>query len=73
MPRTSASTSTFTERFVQDDPLYDALMAARREGRSRAVTARITKIGRTLAFADIEMTAGGAVAAHATTVYALLG
>jgi acyl-coenzyme A thioesterase PaaI-like protein len=37
------------------------------------VTARITKIGRTLAFADIEMAADGAVAAHATTVYALLG
>ncbi|GAA0326181.1 PaaI family thioesterase [Actinoallomurus spadix] len=36
------------------------------------VTARITKIGRTLAFADIELAAGGAVAAHATTVYALL-
>jgi uncharacterized protein (TIGR00369 family) len=37
------------------------------------VTALITKIGRTLAFADIEMAADGAVAAHATTVYALLG
>jgi uncharacterized protein (TIGR00369 family) len=37
------------------------------------VTARITKLGRTLAFADIAMTANGAVAAHATTVYALLG
>jgi uncharacterized protein (TIGR00369 family) len=37
------------------------------------VTARITKLGRTLAFADITMTAGGSVAAHATTVYALLG
>ncbi|GAB3967393.1 PaaI family thioesterase [Actinoallomurus acanthiterrae] len=36
------------------------------------VTARITKIGRTLAFADIEMTADGAVAARASTVYALL-
>jgi uncharacterized protein (TIGR00369 family) len=37
------------------------------------ITARITKLGRTLAFADIAMTAGGTVAAHATTVYALLG
>jgi uncharacterized protein (TIGR00369 family) len=37
------------------------------------VTARLTKLGRTLAFADITMTADGAVAAHATTVYALLG
>ena len=37
------------------------------------VTARITKIGRTLAFADIEMTADGAVAARASTVHAFLG
>jgi uncharacterized protein (TIGR00369 family) len=37
------------------------------------VTARLTKLGRTLAFADIALTADGAVAAHATTVYALLG
>jgi uncharacterized protein (TIGR00369 family) len=37
------------------------------------VTARLTKLGRTLAFADIEMSANGTVAAHATTVYALLG
>lgn len=37
------------------------------------VTARITKLGRTLAFADVTMTANGSVAAHATTVYALLG
>jgi uncharacterized protein (TIGR00369 family) len=37
------------------------------------VTAVLTKVGRTLAFADVTMTAGGAVAAHATTVYALLG
>jgi acyl-coenzyme A thioesterase PaaI-like protein len=35
--------------------------------------ARITKLGRTLAFADITMTTDGTVAAHATTVYALLG
>ena len=39
------------------------------------VRARLTKLGRTLAFADITMTAAGAsdVAAHATAVYAILG
>jgi uncharacterized protein (TIGR00369 family) len=37
------------------------------------LTARVTKLGRTLAFADITMTAGDALAAHASTVYALLG
>jgi acyl-coenzyme A thioesterase PaaI-like protein len=37
------------------------------------VTATLTKLGRTLAFAEVAMTAGGSVAAHATTVYALLG
>lgn len=37
------------------------------------VTARITKLGRTLAFADVAMTADGTMAAHATMVYALLG
>jgi uncharacterized protein (TIGR00369 family) len=42
-------------------------------GTDTLVTARITKLGRTLAFADITMTADGAIAAHATTVYALLG
>ncbi|MGI5227150.1 PaaI family thioesterase [Actinoallomurus sp. CA-142502] len=36
------------------------------------VTATLTKVGRTLAFAEVAMTAGGNVAAHATTVYALL-
>jgi uncharacterized protein (TIGR00369 family) len=36
------------------------------------VTARVTKHGRTLAFADITVTANGALAAQATTVYALL-
>ncbi|WP_254548391.1 MoaD/ThiS family protein [Catellatospora tritici] len=36
------------------------------------VTARLTKLGRTMAFADITMTAKGALVAHATTVYALL-
>lgn len=38
------------------------------------VTARLTKLGRSLAFADIAMSAdGGALAAQATAVYALLG
>lgn len=41
-------------------------------GEDVLVTARLTKLGRTLAFADITLTAGGAVVAHATTVYALL-
>ena len=36
-------------------------------------TARVTKLGRSLAFTDITMSAGGDVAAHATNVYALLG
>jgi len=38
-----------------------------------ALSARITKLGRTMAFADITMTADDVIAAHATTVYALLG
>ena len=42
-------------------------------GKDVLVTARVTKLGRTMAFADITMTAGDAIAAHATTVYALLG
>ncbi|MFI6322067.1 PaaI family thioesterase [Nonomuraea sp. NPDC050556] len=39
------------------------------------VEVRITKLGRTLAFADVTLTADGSQepAAHATTVYALLG
>jgi acyl-coenzyme A thioesterase PaaI-like protein len=37
------------------------------------ITARITKLGRTLAFVDVSMTVEGALAAHASTVYALLG
>jgi uncharacterized protein (TIGR00369 family) len=37
------------------------------------ITATVSKVGRTLAFADITMTADGRLAAHATTVYALLG
>jgi uncharacterized protein (TIGR00369 family) len=37
------------------------------------ITATVTKAGRTLAFADIELTADGRLVARATTVYALLG
>jgi uncharacterized protein (TIGR00369 family) len=37
------------------------------------LTSRLTKIGRTMAFADIAMSADDAFVAHATTVYALLG
>lgn len=44
-------------------------------GKDVLVTARITKLGRTLAFVDVVMIAEGddAPAAHATTVYAVLG
>ncbi|MFK4034435.1 PaaI family thioesterase [Nonomuraea wenchangensis] len=44
-------------------------------GRDVLVDVRITKLGRTLAFAEVTLTAEGATepAAHATTVYALLG
>jgi uncharacterized protein (TIGR00369 family) len=41
-------------------------------GKDVLVTARLTKLGRTLAFADITLTSEGAVIAHATTVYALM-
>lgn len=43
-------------------------------GKDVLVTARITKLGRTLAFTEVTMTAAGesAPAAHATTVYAIL-
>lgn len=41
-------------------------------GKDVLITARLTKLGRSLAFADITMTAGDALVAHATTVYALL-
>ncbi|WP_042364848.1 PaaI family thioesterase [Streptacidiphilus neutrinimicus] len=37
------------------------------------VTARLTKLGRALAFADIALTTEDALAAQATAVYALLG
>ncbi len=42
-------------------------------GADTQVTARVTKLGRTLAFVDVTMTVDGAVAATATTVYAILG
>ena len=41
-------------------------------GKDVLITARVTKLGRTLAFADITMTAEEVVVAHATTVYAIL-
>jgi uncharacterized protein (TIGR00369 family) len=41
-------------------------------GADALVTARVTKAGRTLAFAEVTITANGALAAQATTVYALL-
>jgi uncharacterized protein (TIGR00369 family) len=37
------------------------------------VRVTVTKLGRTLAFADVTMTTDDEVAAHATTVYAILG
>jgi uncharacterized protein (TIGR00369 family) len=37
------------------------------------LTARVTKLGRSLAFVEISMSAGGALVAAASTVYALLG
>ena len=44
-------------------------------GQDVLVTARITKIGRTLAFVDIDLVGAGdgALAARASTVYAILG
>ena len=42
-------------------------------GKDVLVAAHLTKLGRTMAFADVTMTAGDVLAAHATTVYALLG
>lgn len=41
-------------------------------GKDVLVTSRLSKLGRTLAFADITMTAEDALVAHATTVYAIL-
>jgi len=44
-------------------------------GQDVLVTARITKLGRTLAFADVDLVGAsdGGFAARATTVYAILG
>jgi uncharacterized protein (TIGR00369 family) len=41
-------------------------------GKDVLVTARLTKLGRTLAFADVTLTAESVLIAHATTVYAIL-
>ncbi len=56
-PMTTVQLSTTFQRPVQ--------------GGDVLVTSRLTKLGRTLAFADITMTSGGNVVAHATTVYAV--
>ncbi|MEU3463560.1 PaaI family thioesterase [Streptomyces sp. NPDC006733] len=60
-PMTTVQQSTTFQRAVQD---ADVL-----------ITARVTKLGRRLAFVDITMTAGdgGEVVAQATTVYAFPG
>ncbi|TDD25801.1 PaaI family thioesterase [Actinomadura sp. KC06] len=42
-------------------------------GRDVLVHARLTKLGRTLAFAEIDMTADSKIVAHATAVYAIIG
>ena len=36
------------------------------------VVAKVLRLGKTLAFGEIQITSGGALAAHATTTYALL-
>jgi uncharacterized protein (TIGR00369 family) len=41
-------------------------------GQDAVITASVTKLGRTLAFTDITVMAGDALAAHATTVYSRL-
>jgi uncharacterized protein (TIGR00369 family) len=60
-PMTTVQLSTTFQRPIVGSDVY--------------VTARLMKLGRTLAFADITMTAAGTseVAAHATAVYAILG
>ena len=40
-------------------------------GKDVLVTSRLTKLGRSLAFAEITMTAGESLVAQATTVYAI--
>ncbi|WP_344907926.1 PaaI family thioesterase [Actinomadura meridiana] len=42
-------------------------------GKDVLVGVRLTKLGRTLAFADIDMTVDQATVAHASAVYAILG
>ncbi|WP_067475331.1 PaaI family thioesterase [Actinomadura hibisca] len=61
VPMTTVQLNTTFQRPVKD--------------RDVLVEVRITKLGRTLAFADVTMTAEGQdePAAHATTVYAILG
>ena len=59
VPMTTVQQSTTFQRPVVDTDVV--------------LTARITKLGRTLAFADVTMTADDVLAAHASTVYALLG
>ncbi|MEV5570904.1 PaaI family thioesterase [Spirillospora sp. NPDC052269] len=62
VPMTTVQLNTTFQRPVKDaDVLVDV---------------RLTKLGRTLAFADIAMTADGRpddIVAHATTVYAIMG
>lgn len=61
VPMTTVQQSTSFQRPVVDTDLI--------------ITARVSKLGRTLAFADVIMVAAGSdePAAHATTVYAVLG
>jgi len=61
VPMTTVQQSTTFQRPVQDADVI--------------VTVTVTKLGRTLAFADVVITADGsdAVVAHASTVYAVLG
>lgn len=42
-------------------------------GRDVFVQVELTKLGRTLAFAEIDMTADGKTVAHASAVYAIIG
>ncbi|MFF0011089.1 PaaI family thioesterase [Streptomyces sp. NPDC005374] len=60
-PMTTVQQSTTFQRAVTDSDVL--------------IKAVVTKLGRRMAFADITMTdsASGALAAHANTVYALLG
>jgi uncharacterized protein (TIGR00369 family) len=61
VPMTTVQQSTTFQRPVQDADVI--------------ITVTVTKLGRTLAFADVVITADGsdAVVAHASTVYAVLG